>query len=30
VPRYDQVIAAGVGHWLRNPSDVAPDRVAIE
>jgi hypothetical protein len=30
VPRYDQVIAAGVGHWLRNPNDVAPDRVAIE
>jgi hypothetical protein len=30
VPRYDQVIAAGVGHWLRNPNGVAPDRVAIE
>jgi len=30
VPRYDEVIAAGVGHWLRNPADAAPDRVAIE
>ena len=30
VPRYDEVIAAGVGHWLRNPAEAAPDRVAIE
>ena len=30
VPRYGEVIAAGVGHWLRNPDDAAPDRVAIE
>lgn len=30
VPRYEEVIAAGVGHWLRNPNGVAPDRVAIE
>ena len=30
VPRYDEVIAAGVGHWLRNPADAAPDRVAVE
>lgn len=30
VPRYDEVIASGVGHWLRNPDTADPDRVAIE
>jgi hypothetical protein len=30
VPRYDEIIAAGVGHWLRNPATAAPDRVVIE
>ena len=30
VPRYDEIIAAGVGHWLRNPAESAPDRVVIE
>jgi hypothetical protein len=30
VPRYDEIIAAGVGHWLRNPAEAAPDRVVIE
>jgi len=30
VPRYDEMIVAGVGHWLRNPAEAAPGRVAIE
>lgn len=30
VPRYDEVIAAGVGRWLKNPEEADPDRVAIE
>jgi hypothetical protein len=30
VPRYDEVIERGVGHWLKDPSTAAPDRVVIE
>ena len=30
VPRYAEVIALGVGHWLRDPSTVRPERVVIE
>jgi len=30
VPRYDEVIERGVGHWLRDPSSAPADRVAIE
>jgi hypothetical protein len=30
VPRYDEVIAQGVGHWLRDPSEAPEDRVVIE
>ena len=30
VPRYAEVIAKGLGHWLRNPASVPPDRVRIE
>ena len=30
VPRYDDIITAGVGHWLRDPGSVPPDRVVIE
>ena len=30
VPRYDEVIASGVGSWLKNPETADPDRVAIE
>ncbi len=30
VPRYDQVIERGTGHWLHDPSTVLPDRVAVE
>jgi len=30
VPRYDEMIVAGVGHWLMNPAEAAPGRVAIE
>jgi hypothetical protein len=30
VPRYEEVIARGVGHWLRDPADAPPDRVVVE
>lgn len=30
VPRYDEVIARGLGHWLRNPADAPEDRVVVE
>jgi hypothetical protein len=30
VPRYDEVIALGAGHWLRDPSAAPPERVVIE
>jgi hypothetical protein len=30
VPRYAEVIAKGVGHWLRNPASAPPDRVRVE
>jgi hypothetical protein len=30
VPRYDEVVAQGVGHWLKDPRGALPDRVAIE
>jgi len=30
VPRYDEVIAQGLGHWLQDPSSVPPDRVVVE
>jgi hypothetical protein len=30
VPRYAEVIAKGLGHWLRNPASVPPDRVRVE
>jgi len=30
IPRYDEVVAAGVGHWLKDPSAAAPERVVIE
>lgn len=30
VPRYDEVIQDGVGHWLRDPDGADPDRVTIE
>ncbi len=30
VPRYGEVIASGVGHWLKNPETADPARVAVE
>jgi hypothetical protein len=30
IPRYDEVIEMGLGHWLHNPADAPPDRVKIE
>jgi hypothetical protein len=30
VPRYEEVIATGVGHWLRNPETADPERLAVE
>jgi len=30
VPRYDEIIALGVGHWLHDPSAASPERVVIE
>lgn len=30
VPRYDEVIATGVGHWLRNPETADPERLVVE
>jgi hypothetical protein len=30
IPRYDEVIALGLGHWLHDPSAARPERVVIE
>ena len=30
VPRYDEVIASGLGHWLKNPVTADSHRVAVE
>jgi hypothetical protein len=30
VPRYDEVIAEGLGHWLRDPEAADPGRLAVE
>ena len=30
VPRYAEVIERGLGHWLRDPASVWPDRVRVE
>ncbi len=30
VPRYAEVIERGVGHWLRDPASVSPNRVRVE
>ncbi len=30
VPRYDEIIALGLGHWLHDPSAAPPERVEIE
>ena len=30
VPRYAEVIERGIGHWLRDPASVSPDRVSVE
>lgn len=30
VPRYAEVIATGLGHWLHDPAQAAPDRVVTE
>lgn len=30
VPRYDEVIARGLGHWLHDPATAPPERVRIE
>lgn len=30
VPRYEEVIEAGTGHWLHDPEAAAPERVRIE
>lgn len=30
VPRYQEVIDAGVGHWLRDPSTADPGRLVVE
>ena len=30
VPRYDEVIAAGLGHWLKDPGAAPPERIVVE
>jgi hypothetical protein len=30
VPRYDEVVAAGLGNWLKDPAAAAPERVHVE
>jgi hypothetical protein len=30
IPRYDEVIELGLGHWLHDPAAAPPDRVVIE
>ena len=30
VPRYDEIIAAGLGQWLRDPATAEPERVVVE
>lgn len=30
VPRYDEVIADGVGHWLKDPGAAPPEKVVVE
>jgi hypothetical protein len=30
VPRYDEIIASGLGHWLQDPTSAPPERVVIE
>ena len=30
VPRYDEVIASGLGHWLRDPGAAPPEKVVVE
>jgi hypothetical protein len=30
VPRYEELIATGVGHWLRNPETADPERLTVE
>jgi hypothetical protein len=30
VPRYEEVIAGGVGRFLKNPAEAPPDRIAVE
>jgi hypothetical protein len=30
IPRYDEVIELGLGHWLHDPDAAPPDRVVIE
>jgi hypothetical protein len=30
VPRYDEVIASGLGTWLKDPASAPPDRVFVE
>ncbi len=30
VPRYDEVIEKGIGHWLHDPATASPERVRIE
>ncbi|MFC1659855.1 succinylglutamate desuccinylase/aspartoacylase family protein [Gemmatimonadota bacterium] len=30
VPRYEEVIESGLGHWLRDPAAAPPDRVVVE
>ncbi len=30
VPRYDEILVAGVGRWLKDPDSVRPDRVVVE
>jgi hypothetical protein len=30
IPRYDQVIELGTGHWLHDPTSAPPERVVIE
>ena len=30
VPRYEEIIASGLGHWLQDPTSAPPERVVIE